>query len=99
MRMSPARKVGEGTALRVHVSPNATQDAIEGFDGRGVLRVRVAAPPIEGRANHRLLTLLAARLGLPRAEMNLRAGARSRRKTIQVASLDTTTLRERLEAR
>ena len=96
--MSKIPKLSEGTALRVRVTPGASQDAVEGFDTRGVLRVRVAAPPVEGRANRRLLTLLAARLGLPQTEVRLRAGARSRQKTVQVAGLDAAAVRSRLGA-
>ena len=53
--------------LDVHVSPNARQDQIVGLAG-GVLRVRVAAPPRDGRANDALVRLLAQALASLRLE-------------------------------
>ena len=53
----------------------------------GVLRVRVAAPPVDGAANEALLRLLAAKLGVPRRDLRLASGETSRRKVVAVEGL------------
>lgn len=61
----------------------------------GVLRVRVAAAPVDGAANRALLHLLAAELGVPAGAVELVGGASGRRKLIEVAGLDEASLRSR----
>jgi len=55
----------------------------------GDLRVRVAAPPVEGKANRELLTFLARRLGVPPSHVSLLRGAGSRHKVVEVEGLTT----------
>ena len=81
--------------MRVHLTPRAKREGISGWRD-DVLRVRVTAPPVDGRANEALLRLLAEALGLPRGDVTLSAGATSRDKTIDVAGLDDAALRARL---
>jgi len=83
--------------LHVRLTPRASQDAVEGWEG-DVLRVRVHAPALEGRANVALLRILAGRLGVPKGAVVLRRGKRSRHKTIQVYGLGDAELRRRLNA-
>ena len=60
--------------------------------------MRVAAPPVEGRANQALLHLLARHLGVPRRDLTLTHGATNRHKTVTVAHLDAAIVRARLAA-
>jgi len=69
--------------LRVRVVPGSKATAVAGELG-GALRVRVAAPPVEGRANAALLAFLAARLDLRPRELRVEAGARGRDKLVVV---------------
>jgi uncharacterized protein (TIGR00251 family) len=72
-----------GVILRVSVVPNAkTTQAVGLHDG--ALRVRLAAPPIEGRANEALCHWVAAELGLPKRDVRLRRGTSSRAKQLEV---------------
>jgi uncharacterized protein (TIGR00251 family) len=73
----------------VRVQARARRDAIEGL-WQGALRVRLTAPPVEGRANEALRHLLAARLNIPVSAVRILAGERSRTKRIAVrgASLE-----------
>ena len=64
----------ETVRLSVRLTPRASRDAIAGFEGE-TLRVRVTAPPVEGRANRALVRLLAKRLGLPRGAVRVVTGA------------------------
>jgi uncharacterized protein (TIGR00251 family) len=70
--------------LTVYVQPNARQSEICGMHG-DALKVRVAAPPAEGRANDELVAFLAAALGVPKKRVAVVKGARSRRKTVSIA--------------
>ena len=54
----------------------------------GALRVRVAAPPIQGAANQALLRLIADELGIARRSVRLVAGAAGRQKLVVVEGID-----------
>lgn len=73
----------EGTALSVRVVPGAARSALAGL-GDGALRVRVAAPAVEGRANAALVAFLAGRLGLRPRALRLAAGERGRQKLVVI---------------
>jgi uncharacterized protein (TIGR00251 family) len=61
------------------------------------LKIRIAAPPVEGAANNELIRFLAARLGIPRRAIAITAGESRRRKTISIAGIDTATALRILE--
>ena len=71
------------TRLRVRLTPRTARDEIAGWQG-DVLRVRVTAPPVGGRANAALERLLAHALGLPRRAVRVVSGARVREKTVAI---------------
>ncbi|HYB40954.1 MAG TPA: DUF167 domain-containing protein [Candidatus Methylomirabilis sp.] len=85
----------EGALLRVRVQPRGGRDAIAGWRD-GVLRVRVSAPPTEGRANQAVIELLANSLGVPRSSIRLERGAGSRDKLFRLADCSLEELRARL---
>jgi uncharacterized protein (TIGR00251 family) len=68
----------------VRVIPRAKQSSIEGVRD-GVLRVRLAAPPVDGAANAALVELLSSRLGVARSRVSLVKGERGRTKTVEVS--------------
>ena len=72
---------GAGSLLRVLVTPGAPRTRADGLHD-GCLRVRLAAPPVDGKANDALLAWLAAELKLPRRQVQLQRGQRARRKLI-----------------
>ena len=70
--------------VHVHVMPNALKTRVQGlYDG--ALRVRLKAPPVEGKANLELVAWLARELELPRTCIELIRGESSRRKQLRVA--------------
>ena len=75
---------GDGVLLQISVMPNAKRTAVDGLHD-GALRVRLAAPPIDGRANKALVAWLAKSLGVPRRDVELLRGESSRRKQVAVA--------------
>ncbi len=70
---------GECLWLAVSVVPNAKRSGADGLHD-GALRVRLAAPPVEGKANEALIAWVAESLGLPRRAVSLVRGQSSRRK-------------------
>lgn len=75
---------GNALCIFVHTQPNARNTEIVGLhDGR--LKVRVAAPALDGRANALLIDFLRRRLDLPAQRIALTQGQRSRGKTISIA--------------
>ena len=75
--------------------PNAARNELAGF-AEGVLRVKVAAPPVKGKANKELIALLAQRLGLSKGDLVILKGHTSRNKIISIAGLTREELNRRL---
>ena len=61
------------------------------------MRVRLAATPVDGKANHRLIRLLAKRLGVRQADVAIIHGHSSREKLIEIAGLTGAEIRARLQ--
>ncbi len=84
-----------GARLRVRVVPRASRGGIAGTHG-AALRVRVAAPPVEGKANRELVATLAEALGLRPRDLEVVAGLRGRDKVVRIAGLDPAEVAVRL---
>lgn len=74
--------------ITVHVVPAASKSEIVGSEG-GVLKVRVAAPPVNDKANRALVKLLAKTLGVSSSQVEITSGHKSRRKTARVYGAST----------
>jgi hypothetical protein len=74
---------GDVITLVLHVQPGAKQTNVAGLHGEA-LKIRLAAPPIEGRANEALLRYIADRFGVPLRQVELKQGGQSRHKRIAV---------------
>ncbi len=70
----------------MRLTPRGGRDAIDGWQG-DVLRVRVSAPPADGKANDALLRLLAKALGVPPSRLSIVSGASSRTKVVEAAEM------------
>ena len=70
-------------SFAVKVQPNASKTCIAGREGE-FLKIRLAAPPVDGKANKILIEFLARRLSVPKVCIQIRSGVSSRRKVIQV---------------
>jgi len=77
------------------VHPNAARNELAGFS-EGVLRVRVAAPPVKGKANKELIAFLAQKLGLNKGDLTILKGHTSRNKVISIVGLTREELNQRL---
>ena len=83
--------------LRVRVQPRAPRSEIVGWRADGTLRVRVAAPPVEGQANAALTTLLARALQVPSSAVTVEHGTHGRDKLVRVVGCTPDEIRRRLE--
>jgi uncharacterized protein (TIGR00251 family) len=70
--------------VAVRLTPRARIGRIDGV-AAGALEVSVTAPPVENQANEALLRLLAKEWRLPRRDLSLAAGAKSRNKVVHIA--------------
>jgi uncharacterized protein (TIGR00251 family) len=84
--------------LSVKAVPGASKDQIQGWLGDS-LKVRIQAPPTDGRANDALCVFLAQVLGLSRHAVTLRSGATSRQKLLSIEGLTAAEVRGRLDGR
>lgn len=82
--------------LAVRLTPRGGRDAVEGWatgaDGRPFLKVRVAAPPVEGEANAALTALLAKILRVSKSAVRIASGDTARLKQVEVEGLDDAAL-------
>jgi uncharacterized protein (TIGR00251 family) len=83
------------STLETKVVPNAPRNEIAGWVG-DALKVKIHAPALEGRANEALLDFLAEQLQLPRRDLSLLRGEKSRRKVVRIAGLDAAAVRQRI---
>jgi uncharacterized protein (TIGR00251 family) len=88
----------EGSVLALLVTPRAGKTAVDGI-ADGALRVRLAAPPVDGAANDALIRFLAETFALPKERVRLVGGARSRRKRVALDGLPAEAVVATLAAR
>jgi len=72
--------------LELHVQPGAKRSEFAGMHGDRV-KVRLAAPAVEGKANEALVEFLAGHYGVPRRNVRIAAGLKSRRKRVVIDGL------------
>jgi len=83
MRASWYRWEDGDLILEVHVQPRASRDEIAGEHG-GRLKIRITAPPVDGKANKHLQAFLARTCGVPRSAVDLVAGESGRDKRLRI---------------
>ena len=80
--------------FRARIQPAAPRNELLGWNTAGELRIKVAAPPHEGEANKELVKFLAKRFSVPKREIELISGDKSRTKTISAPASIAKALRE-----
>ena len=70
--------------LTLHIQPGARKTEFAGLHG-DALKIRLAAPPVDGKANEALVRFVAEALSLPKSAVNLKSGQTSRRKVLEVS--------------
>lgn len=88
--MNPAawlrEEAGGGVVLTLHIQPSARRSEFAGRHGEA-MKLRLAAPPVDGKANAALCAFLAEFCGVPKAAVSLVSGETSRAKRVRLARL------------
>jgi uncharacterized protein (TIGR00251 family) len=77
----------DGVELSLLIQPRASRTRVVG-EHDGLLKIQLAAPPVDGEANAALVEFLAKQLGIPRRQVELLAGDASRRKRVALRGID-----------
>ncbi len=92
--MAPDSK--EGCTLKLRVQPKASRNQVDGFED-GTLRLRVTAPPTEGKANAGVIALLAKTLGVSKSRLEIVRGHSSRDKVVSIETLTEQEVHQRIK--
>ncbi len=74
----------DGLSIHIHAQPGAKRTEVAGLHGDCV-KLRLASPPVDGKANACLIEFIARRLGVKKSQVSITRGTSSRRKTVCVA--------------
>jgi len=85
-----------GVVISVRVVPRASRNEVCGEVG-GALKIRLRAPPVEGKANRMLIEFLGERIGIRRSRIALLAGEKGRGKRIRIESVTVETVSRALQ--
>ena len=85
----------QSATLDVRVVPRARRSAVDG-ERNGAVLIRLAAPPVDGAANEALVAFLSDALGVPRRDISIVSGEKSRSKRVRITGLDAGSIRARL---
>lgn len=86
----------DAVTLHLHVQPGAKKTEVVGLYGTS-LKIRLAAPPVDGKANACLISYLSEKLGVSKAAISLLSGDTSRAKYLRIADVDPALVRDRLK--
>ncbi len=84
--MSKQTKPQTEARIRVRLTPRSGRNEIVGWQD-GLLRARVTAPPVDGKANAALERLIAKAVGVPKRDVSVVSGTRGREKTVEIAGV------------
>lgn len=93
--MSWITETDNGVVLCVHACPRAARDAVQGLHGDAI-KIRLRAPPVDGKANEALVEFLSRVLDLPKRDIAIVAGQGMRSKRVAVYGIDMAAARARL---
>jgi hypothetical protein len=84
--MIPIRETAQGITFQIQVLPRSYCCALAGSMG-DCLKIKITAPPLEGRANEECIRFLATALGIKKAQLSIVRGLKARKKTVAVKGL------------
>jgi uncharacterized protein len=86
----------KGAALAIRVTPRASRNEIVEVLADGTVKIRLTAPPVEGKANEALVVFLAHVLQVPPTAIEIVAGSTGRDKLVSILDLDAETVHARI---
>lgn len=95
--MIPLRETETGIVFSIRVVPRASRCEASGFQ-EDALKLRITAPPAEGKANTACIALLAELLGVKKGQVAIIAGHASRTKTVSVQGITAAEMAARMAA-
>ncbi len=84
--------------LEVYVQPGASRTELAGTHA-GLIKIRVAAPPVDNAANRALIEFLCERLGLPKRNVTVVSGSSHRRKLLEISGASAESIARKLSPR
>ncbi len=87
-----------GAAIAVRVTPRASRNKIVEILADGTIKIHIAAPPVDGEANEKLIEFLSDVLNTPKSRLEIVAGVSGRDKLISVLDMDAETVHQRIVA-
>ena len=85
-----------GAALSIRVTPRAAKNEITQIRADGTIKIRLTAPPVEGKANQALIEFLAEILEVRPSQIDILAGESGRDKLVSVVGLDAEAAQQRI---
>ncbi len=70
--------------IKIRVLPRSSKNEVVGEMADGVLKVKLTAPPVDGKANESLINLLSEHFNKPKSKIKIAAGATSKNKTVEI---------------
>lgn len=99
MDVNPLKPVSDTLArLAVYIQPGASKTELAGLHD-GLIKIRIAAPPVENAANRVLIEFIAERVGVPKRCIRIVSGSTSRRKVLEVQGISAESLTQTLSAK
>jgi uncharacterized protein (TIGR00251 family) len=86
----------KGAAVAIRVTPRASRNEITEIQSDGTIKIRLTAPPVEGKANEELLKFLAEVLDISPSKLEIVAGETGRDKLVSILDLDAEAVHERI---
>lgn len=87
----------QGAALTVRVTPRSSKTTFGGVLEDGTVRIRVSAPPLEGRANKALIKFIAEVLGVNKSRVEIVAGEKGLDKILSIIDMSAEQVEERIQ--
>lgn len=87
----------DGVLLDIHVQPKAAHNQVAGLHDN-VLKIRITAPPVEGKANAAVITFIAKLVGVPKTAISIASGKQGRRKRLLIRGITLARLAEVISA-
>jgi len=87
------------TVLKIKIFPRASQDQISGFMEDGTIKMRLTAPPVDGKANHQLIKFLSEILEVPTSKIEIVTGKTNHTKLVKIIGVKTEVVKIKINKR
>jgi uncharacterized protein (TIGR00251 family) len=86
----------KGSALAIRVTPRASHNEIVEILSDGTVKIRLTAPPVEGKANQALIEFLSDVLDIPTSRIEIVAGENGRDKLVSIMDMDAVSVQQKI---